>query len=471
MPLDVARLAHWLGTWIGPDGAVHGFHNHSVWGGNPYRVGDFTAGHQTWASPLIAALADAAAQQPDPRAAALVERLIAFQTESFQSDGQYAHIGFQLGELADQGLIHNAIANVSLGLVLAHGASILGETDRDRIRRAVERNTICHHRAEPHGCCNQEYARVWAQLLFERAFGPGSLGAAPVADLDALAEAFHVPGIPDDDCAGALRSAAGPGFLEPAEYYGLMIRPLLLAYEVYGEKRLLERAGALCRHVARSGWRDARGCMRLHRLWHRARGAWRLSREPMLIAGMGDTLSGIAGYLAHADDPELADFLDACEDTLAHYQTPRGFFVSATGWRNEADIAPSTAWHAHDLAHLIRRHGPPAGFWDRVFAPDDAETTDVLLGEEAIWIERGAHWSISSYATADLYALVGRKDHAVFARQLPPLCARAPATPDALRFEGRPTFFRDEGAIFLWRGDERTLRVTCAAEAPYAGRP
>jgi hypothetical protein len=63
---NVAALGNWIHSWVQPNGAIHGFHNHPVWGVNPYRLGDFTAGHTTWSSPFLAGLAEAIALRPDP---------------------------------------------------------------------------------------------------------------------------------------------------------------------------------------------------------------------------------------------------------------------------------------------------------------------------------------------------------------------------------------------------------------------
>ncbi|MFZ9682131.1 MAG: hypothetical protein ACO3DQ_02845, partial [Cephaloticoccus sp.] len=112
---NLAALGSWIRSWVQPNGAIHGFHNHPVWGGNPYRWLDMTAGHTTWASPFLAGLADAIQQRPDPRAKALLEKLVDFQSTSFAADGQYRHIGFNAGEICQKGLIHNAVPNLSLG--------------------------------------------------------------------------------------------------------------------------------------------------------------------------------------------------------------------------------------------------------------------------------------------------------------------------------------------------------------------
>ena len=69
---NVAALGSWLHSWVQPDGAIHGFHNHSVWGDNPFRYGDFTAGHSTFASPLLVGLARALALEPDADGRALL---------------------------------------------------------------------------------------------------------------------------------------------------------------------------------------------------------------------------------------------------------------------------------------------------------------------------------------------------------------------------------------------------------------
>ena len=379
---DTALLLRWLLTWVQPDGAIHGFHNHSVWGGNPWRHGDLWCGHSTWASPLIPAVARAHAAAPDPRAAELLRRLVAFQTASFQDNGNYRHVGFQCGELLKHGLIHNVIVNASLGEAAAVAGDPLGDAGRDAIRAAFDRNTPSHGPARGGGCCNQEYCRVWAKLLHARAFGRTDLRDAAFADLDVLAEAFHVPGVPDDECDGALRVAADRSYFEPAEYYGLMVLPLVEAYEqsggAPGSERFLDRALRLCRHVVRSMWTDAHGRARLHRLWRRDRGGgWLCQLEPMLIGGGGDTLEGLTAVLRHRDDPALLDARDRLLATLAGAQTPGGAFLPATGWGHEADVAPSSAWHAHDARALLAPEHLAAGvaaddtFWDRVFAPPD----------------------------------------------------------------------------------------------------
>ncbi len=460
---NTAMLGNWIRSWVQPDGAIHGFHNHSVWGGNPYRWNDWTCGHSTWASPFIAGLADALRQRGHPDGQALLERLIGFQVESFQPDGNYRHIGFQVGETLKFGLIHNAIANASLALAAWRGRDFLPGALLDRVRTAFDRNTTWHWRASADGTCNQEYARIWGKLLYQRAFDSRRWRDELPADLDLMIEHFHAGGFPDAGCEATWRATSDHSAVEPAEYYGLMILPLVLAYETYGEPRYLEHAGRLCRHVAHSAWTDRAGAARFHRLWFQRDGQWQRMREPMLIAGMGDTLEGIQAYLRHQPDEALSAFLARCDATYACYQNPRGYFASATGWHSEADVAPSSAWHAHDFRYLVSRQPVGAGFWEEFFAP--AERTSVLLGEQCLWVERGAHWAIADYFWQDMFTLLGRKDEAVFGRDYSwvPTERKLPARFD---FPDLPQFLKDDEAIRLVRGDRAELDITSIAGLP-----
>lgn len=473
---DLAALGNWLHSWVQPSGAIHGFHNHPVWGCNPYRWADFTAGHTTWASPFIAGLAEAHALQPDPRARELIGRLIDFQTTSFLPDGQYNHIGFNAGEICKKGLIHNAVPNVSLGLAAWHARDWLPPARLDAIRAAILRNmeTGClpygtGGRPDERAVANQDYARIWGKLLFHRAFEDRRWFDATRDDIEFMLARFHVRGIPDADSAGTLRVLGTRDLLEPSEYYGLMICPLLLAAEIYGEERYLEEAGRLCRHVARSAWIDERGFTRCHRMWFQVAGRWQLNRGPMLIAGMGDSLEGIQRYVRLRPDAELETFLAACDRTYAGYQHPRGFLVSGTGWQSEVDLAPSTGWQSHDFRHLVHRHGVSAGFWDRFFAPDDRVA--VLLGDQCLWLERGPHWAIGDYLWQGVFNLVGRKDRVRFGPDLPDWVEGGWHAPADYAMPGRPVFIKTDDGVALWQGSPENLAVTSIARLPYVPGP
>jgi hypothetical protein len=102
---------------------------------------------------------------------------------------------------------------------------------------------------------------------------------------------------------------------------------------------------------------------------------------------------------------------------MAAYQHAAGFVVPATGWNSEADVAPSSAWHAHDARFLARseqrrRDGAPRE------AAGDAAPAAVLLGPACVWAERDGSWAIVNYENHNLYNLRGRKDHPTFGKDM-----------------------------------------------------
>jgi hypothetical protein len=66
-----------------------------VWQGNPFRWGDFTSNHSTFASLLLPVLARLDSQGTDG-AGEMLDAAINFQIFSRQSNGQFKHIGFQV---------------------------------------------------------------------------------------------------------------------------------------------------------------------------------------------------------------------------------------------------------------------------------------------------------------------------------------------------------------------------------------
>ncbi|MBD2843835.1 hypothetical protein IDH44_01410 [Paenibacillus sp. IB182496] len=471
---DTVRLGRWLHAWICADGAIHGFNNHAVWGGNPYRWTDFHSGHSTWSSPLLSALALLLERRPDDYGAETLRRLVRFQIASFQDNGQYRYIGFESGEVSRNALIHNMVPDLALATAVRHAAPLLGEALCEQVRQAVVRNLeACAARwgggrPGPSGTCNQEYARIWAKLALREACGERRWDEELTEDLDRMIRDYHVAGVPDASCEGTLRYAGDARTLEPAEYYGLMIVPLVLAAAAFGESRYLDRAAALCRHIVRSAWVDGAGQTRFHRLWHRRAGRWEKLDQPMLIAGMGLTLYGIrACAAALGGDAELEGFLEDCERTYAHYQTAGGYFVSATGWGNEADIAPSTAWHAHDLLYLASRTADPAPFW-RGWA-DGLPPRSVLLGNDCLWIEDGLHWSIGDYFWQDIYNLLGKRDEARFHRKIPAWTGYARIHPPRVELPDPPVFVKTERGIYLKSDHDTPYAVRSATDVPYLG--
>ncbi|WP_211234829.1 hypothetical protein [Glycomyces arizonensis] len=470
----VDALARWMRTWIGDDGQIRGFHNHSVWGTNPATFIDFTSGHQAFSAPATAAFAEALARRRDDRALAMWRRMMLFQARTVQDDGQFRHIGFQVGESATSGLIHNMAGCIGLLEGLRHAGHLLGLGEADEVLGAVRANLeACRAygggRPTEDGTVNQEYARVWAKLRYTELSGDDRYADELEDDLDALVRLSRAPGVPDADCAGAYRQPADRaegGILEPAEYYGLMIVPLVLGSRRFGRPDLLDEAVRLGLHVARSAWTDELGCTRFHRYWYVREGAVLKSTSPMLIAGMGLSLYGIDEILAETGHPELARFVDDCLATYARYQTPAGYFASATGWHNEADVAPSTAWHAHDLLFLVRRTDTPETFWESVFA--EPERQSVLLSDRAYWVEDGAHWCILSPLTAGDLSIYGRKDRDDFARSFFAWTDKEPL-PAELEFDEAPVFFVADEGIYRVDGSTRETDVSVLGAVPYRG--
>lgn len=474
---DISKLGQWLHSWIQPNGAIHGFHNHSVWGGNPYRFLDMTAGHSTFASPLMPALALALKGKSDPRGKDLLESLVQFQTGAFQEDNQFAHIGFQVGEILKSGLIHNVVPDVSLSLTATLGKDILDTSSLEMIEAAVVRNLeacdrlhgdrpIVGKEGKGGSCSNQDYCRLWARLSHMEAFDHKQWDPLVRESLHFMIEHFHVSGIPDAESSGSLRSAGEKHFLEPAEYYGLMIHPLLMGFERYGESRFLEEAGRLIRHVMRGSWKDASGQRRFHRLYLQDGGKYLQVREPMLIGGMGITLSSIQKYLHHQPDPEMESFLREMDATYSFYQAQSGFFLAATGWSKECDIVPASAWQSHDLFHLMLRHGVPDSFWETLFSP--LHISQVVLGENCFWMEAGPHWALRGYFTMEDADLVGRKNESLFYRDLPGWIRGGTHPPENFRSLHGPVFHKVNGAFLHFEGNE-DIHLFNATRHPYRG--
>lgn len=477
----VDALARWMRTWIGDDGRIRGFHNHSVWGTNPATFIDFTSGHQAFSAPATAAFAEALARRPDERALAMWRRMMLFQARTVQDDGQFRHIGFQVGESATSGLIHNMAGCVGLLEGLRRAGSMLEDGEAEEVLEAVRANLeACRvyggGRPSEGGTVNQEYARVWAKLRYTELSGDDRYAGELEDDLDELVRLSHVPGVPDEASTGAYRQSADRadgGILEPAEYYGLMIVPLVLGSRRFARPDLLDEAVRLSLHVARSAWTDDSGCTRFHRYWYVREGTPPMrTTSPMLIAGMGLSLYGIEEVLTEVEHPELAGFVEDCLATYARYQTPAGYFASATGWHNEADIAPSTAWHAHDLLFLVR-HAADSGafeadsFWDAVFA--EPERRSVLLSDRAYWVEDGVHWCILSPLTAGDLSIFGRKDRDVFGRSFFAWTDKEPL-PSELEFDDAPVFFVADEGIYRLDGSSRETDVSVIGPIPYRGR-
>ncbi|RAP77020.1 hypothetical protein [Paenibacillus montanisoli] len=472
---QAGRLANWLLSWVQPNGAILGFHNRSAGGADSYRWTDFTSDHSTWASPLLPSIALLLLQRQDAKLERMLLQLVRFQTSAFQEDGQYAHIGFQFGENETFSLIYNAMANISLGLTLEYGDRFLQDEEKAAIREAMEKNFKAIDRIYPFGTktiSNQEYARVWAKLLYVRAFGGDDAMLEELrGQLDNMASHYLFSGLPDPDCLASYRCDQDKSSTEAGESYGLLIGPLLLAYRLFGDENYLKQAGALCRHVARSSWQDRNGRQRMHRIWNRSGRKWTKIVEPRLIAGMGLTLFSIQEYIKLKPDSELLAYLDDCDRTFAYYQNPRGYFGSPIGCYSEAGIAPSTAWHSHVLLYFAAK---PTGlhdrFWQELHDECLGESVSVLLGNSCIWMECGQHWTITDYFGWDPYQLVGRKDEGRSRRDMSCVGGER-AQPGQFGFKNRPIFMKTNEGIYCMPGhaEESELQLSSIADVPYRG--
>ena len=94
---DLAPLTRWFFSWVTDEGAINGFHNHSVWGTNPATFLDWTSGHAAFSAPALGAIAQLLAARPDERSTEVWRRMMWYQSHALQPDDQYRHVGFQVG--------------------------------------------------------------------------------------------------------------------------------------------------------------------------------------------------------------------------------------------------------------------------------------------------------------------------------------------------------------------------------------
>jgi hypothetical protein len=451
---DTAALARHIRSWVQPSGAIHAFKNHSVWGDNPYRAGTFYTGHTTWASPLVWALAEAQARQPDPNGQALLQRVLDFQLNATQSNGMFDFNAFATGHRQGTGLIGNVLPCTALLQALAaapegwrrqYGRQI------DRRVRTVLGACEAQHQAGPRphhrgAVGNQEYARLWARLCHMSLFGHEEWDELTVDALGFMVEQYHVPGLPDAESSAILRWLGDDRFTEPAEYYGLMIEPLRLGWHRYGEQWMLDEAVALARHVVHSAWTDRCGCRRMNRNYLQLDGQWHRIKEPMLIAGMGMTLASIENLAADNMDAELTEFLRATDETYATYQSTSGLLLGATGWSRESDVIACSSWASHDLCHLVRRHGVGADFWAR--SHQTQQGVSAVFGVNCVYLEDEHRFAIRGYDRMHESEIVGRKDAEQYkrARELTPAEAEWAMIPD------EPRFYRTDDRICRFKG-------------------
>src|SRR5262249_34982945 len=156
-----------------------------------------------FSAPALGAIAQLLAARPDERSTEVWRRMMWYQSHALQPDDQYRHVGFQVGESASTGLIHNATGSLGLLLGLQHAGHLLPAEEVEHVLDVVRRNldalrTFGDGRPSKDGTCNQEYARVWVKLLLAEATGDASALAEIRDDLDTLIELHHLAGVPDE---------------------------------------------------------------------------------------------------------------------------------------------------------------------------------------------------------------------------------------------------------------------------------
>lgn len=476
--INLAKLGNWLNSWVGENGEIRGFHNHSVWGDNPYRYGDFTSGHTTFASPLIPALAKGYLQKKDIRVLSLIKKLVHFQANSFQENGFFAHIGFQVGELLNHGLIHNVVPDAALSETALLLKDELDNNTLSEINNAVRKNFEATDKIYFKGpttnlngltqsCCNQDYCRLWARLLHMEAFNHHEWDDLVFKGLNFMIDYFHIEGVPTNGASGTSRNISDKNFLEPAEYYGLMINPLILGYERYNENKFLDEAVKLANHIIKSSWIDKNGCRRFHRNYIKENGKYVCVKEPMLIGGMGITLSSLYRLNKIIKSEEIDYYLSEFDNTYSYYQSDAGFFLAGSGWYKECDIIPSTAWQSHDFYYLMNRFEIHDSFWNDFF--NNENKFAVVLGINSYWIENNKQWGLKGYFAQWDANIIGRKDKDKFYYEIPEWISGIPLYPQDYKIENEPKFYRSDYDYHLVSGSEDFI-LSKLSELNYKGK-
>jgi hypothetical protein len=399
---SAGRLLRYLRTWQAPDGSLHGVHTHPVWRIHPAVVEDHYTGYSAWGAPGLLGLADLTARTGLPAVGAMGRDWVRYVLTTFMANDRWDCCGAELGRRYNDSPVDNFLQDLSLAYYARVAASTLTAGEKTRIGELVRRNLESYLReagrpeAQGHllvGTVNQDCAGLWAMAEWMQTFG------ADAQWRDLLLRGLHthlrehfVGGLPDAESGGLLRATNLPDYIEPAEYYGVILPAYLHGWRLGGDAALLQAAVKLARHVMRNAWRDDRGCLRLHRTCDRVQGAWRVSRSPMLVAGGGLFLRALRELAAVTPLPEATPFLEAMDGTLAHYQNDYGFIVAATGWHDDYDLICGTVWEAHDLAYLGARVAGPAALAAALESP--APDLGIVIGWHDLWVESARQWSL-----------------------------------------------------------------------------
>lgn len=410
------RLLRYLLSWHDAKGAIHGVHTHPVWRIHPGVMEDHYTGYSAWGAPYLLALADLVHKTDDAHIWMSAERLLQWLLTTQMSDGLWDNAGAEFGRCLNCSPVDNMLQDMSLAYFAGKMRARLGEADFAEVGERVRRNlelyrlpvaqipTQRHWGVDP---VNQDCAGIWAVFEWMQTFGwEASLEAEALAGLDVHLCHDFITGLPDAQSAGMLRGAGRENYLEPAEYYGVIIPAYLWGYRRTGTQRYLDAALAMARHVMRTSWTDHHGCRRLYRNYHCIHGVWRICNEPMLISGGGLLCRVLRELYALAPDAEISAFLYEMTRTSARYQNPYGFIAQASGWHDDYDIICGTVWQCHDLAWLAAEVQDSRAFLDALNAP--APELGIIIGWLDCWAENATQWAILRETTMG-FGSVGRK--------------------------------------------------------------
>ena len=396
------KLLRYLRTWQAPDGALHGVHTHPVWRLHPAVVEDHYTGYSAWGAPGLLGLADLAASTRLPAVVATGQGWVRYVLTTFMGNERWDHCGAELGRRFNEAAVDNFLQDLSLCYYARVAADTLSAAERaaigDRVRRNLETYLRAAGRPEVDGhlltgTVNQDCAGLWAMAEWMQTYGEDARWRDLVLrGLQAHLRQHFVTGLPGADCGGMLRATNLPDYVEPAEYYGVILPAYLHGHRLGGGAELLAAAVAMARHVIRNAWRDAHGCLRLHRTCDRVGGVWRVSQSPMLVAGGGLFLRALRELAALTPLPEAAPFLAEMEATLGFYQNDFGFIVAATEWHDDYDLICGTVWEAHDLAYLGARVANTAAFESALSSP--APDLGIVIGWHDLWMESAKQWAL-----------------------------------------------------------------------------
>lgn len=396
------RLLRYLQTWQAPDGALHGVHTHPVWRIHPAVLDDHYTGYSAWGAPGLLGLADLAARTRLPAVERIGRDWVRFVLTTFMANERWDNCGAEFGRRFNTAAVDNFLQDLSLCYYVRVAGHTLTATEKASVRDFVRRNLASYlreaGRPEPTGhllvgTVNQDCAGIWAMAEWMAAFGDDAEWRDLIGrGLRAHVREHLVTGLPDAESAGLLRASTLPDYIEPAEYYGVILPAYLHGYRLSGEGEWLAVAAQLARHVMRNAWRDARGCLRLHRTCDRVQGVWRVSQSPMLVAGGGLFLRALRELAALTPLPEAAAFLAEMDATLGHYQNDYGFIAAATEWHDDYDLICGTVWEAHDLAALGARVTDTAAFAAAFNEP--APDLGLIIGWHDLWMESATQWAL-----------------------------------------------------------------------------